>query len=174
MRKKIIILILSIIVAGSATLLAVQVNKYNTKAKLKAKQTNTFPVIELLSLQHQTFSTRQLADSTVYKLIVLVDPECDHCDFEINEIVRDADKFRNAAILFISPKPVEELKKYKQKIEGAGLDNMKIFSLRSEELYKHFNGHSFPEIYLYGKDNQLIKNFGGETPSGVILSAMNQ
>lgn len=173
MQKKIIILILSLIVAGSATLLAVQVNKYNAKARVRAKQTHAFPVIDLLSLQHQMFSTRQLVDSPVYKLIVLVDPGCDHCDFEIDEIIRDADKFRNAAILFISPNPIEELKKYQQKIEGAGLANIKIGSLRSEELYKHFNGNSFPEIYLYGKDNQLIKKFGGETPSGVILSAMN-
>ncbi len=114
-----------------------------------------------------------MADLPIYKLIVLVDPDCDHCDFEINEILRDADKYKQASVLFISPKPAAELIKNAQEIDRAGFPNIKLFSLPFEELFKHLNGNSFPDIYLYGKDNQLIKNFGGETPSRRDLSVMH-
>jgi hypothetical protein len=31
-----------------------------------------------------------------------------------------------------------------------------------------------PDIYLYGPNNALIKNFWGETPAEVIIQAINQ
>lgn len=173
MHKKIIIFLLLIISAGIALLLTVQVGDFHAKAKLKEGRSNTFPVISLLSLQQTAFNTRPLADVPVYKLVVIVDPECDHCDFEMDEIVRNAGKFKDAYVLFISPKPVAELQKFAHKIKNTGFSNINIFSLRHEDLFRHFNGNPFPDIYLYGKDNKLIKNFWGETPSGLILAEMN-
>ena len=174
MQKKVAILILTMLVAGASSLMIAQLYKYNARAKLNRKKGDNFPVTTLLSLQQTQFSTRLLADSPVFKLIVLFDPDCDHCDFEMDEIIRNSDKFRNTSILFISHKPVRELQQIKAKIENPDFPNIKAFSLPYGDLIKLFDCKVFPEIYLYGKNNKLIKSFYGITTASVILSELNR
>ncbi len=173
-RKRLVIYAFIFPMLAAGLFLGVQINRYNAKIRLKQGYARTFPILDLISLTRKSYNTRQLSGAPVNKLVVVFDPDCDHCTYEIHELLSNAGKFKNTSILFISPQPVQLLEKFENELDRISLPNVMMFSIDQGQLFKTFNIKSFPEIYLYGKDNKEIINYTGEIPSTVILSEINK
>jgi hypothetical protein len=130
----------------------------------------TFPVMDLLLPDGRHYSTEALAGTPVNKIVVLFDPECEHCRYELHQLLDNADKFSNASILFISQEPVLSLRSFQQELEKAARSNVLVASIDPGVLFKRFAIRSFPEIYLYGKNNKEVSKHTGETPATLLLS----
>jgi len=173
MKRKVIILVLSISLLAAA-IFVTGLTRYQNRQTKKLNQANYFPVTELLSLDHNVYNTRSLADSALYKLIVIFDPDCDHCQYEIAQLTKERARLAAASCLFISPKPVEELGRFEKTRIDSGKTAIRMFEIKPDQWLRLFKGNPLPDIYLYGPNNVLIKNFWGETPVAVIIQAINQ
>src|SRR5580698_10203961 len=173
MKRKVVILVSSISLL-TAAIFIVGLTRYQSRQTKKSNQANYFPVTDLLSLDHNVYSTRPLADSALYKLIVIFNPDCDHCQYEIAQLTKARSRLTAASCLFISPKPVEELGRFEKMRIDSGNPAIRIFEIKPDQWLRLFKGNPLPDIYLYGPNNALIKNFWGETPAEVIIQAINQ
>ncbi|NJN34079.1 MAG: hypothetical protein HC817_07345 [Saprospiraceae bacterium] len=52
------------------------------------------------------------------------------------------------------------------------LKNVQVISDENDELYKFFQVKSYPSVFIYNKERQLVKQYKGETKIDAILKAI--
>ena len=169
MKKQFVLFGIYLIIGSSIFLLVRAVNDQERQSERQMIMEQTFPAIELTSLNGDQHNTKVLLDSAIFKVLVLFDPECDHCREEFNDISANIDKFHRAVVLFISPKSLPDLKLFA--FDGKYPEHQKfIYNIGYDELLKYFKCKAFPETYIYNKAGKLIKSFRGRIDSNKILS----
>jgi hypothetical protein len=174
LKKRVALSIFLTAALATVTFLGVQTERYISKKKQKKDYISAFPIIDLLTLNGKTYNTRLLAEAPMNKLVVVFDPDCEHCKNEIHDLLRNASKFDHTSILFISQQPAQSLKPFEDEINSTAPSKALLFGIDPGQLFKTFPISSFPEIFLYGKDNREISQHTGETPSNILISELKK
>jgi thioredoxin-related protein len=102
-------------------------------------------------------------------VFIAFSPDCEHCQYEaknINERRKDLEKAQ--IILFTSEK--DSLTKVFAHTYGLDtLKNVQVISDKNDELYKFFQVESYPSVFIYNKEGQLVKLYKGETKIDAII-----
>lgn len=173
MKKKIAIsVIISLILFSLFFVARQQYTIYNTSTKQQNK-TDKLPVLNLLSTNGERIITTSFRESSKDKLLVLFNSDCDHCDYQITELINNALKLNKLLVFFISSEPISTLKKYGEKFSITRFENIRMFNLDFTSLTETFDSSITPTLYLYNSDNTLVKQYKGETPLDILLKDIN-
>lgn len=150
---------------ANASFKKVQVSK-SVKEKL-----NTLPVFSLVTLDGLSLESSALAEGSL--VLIHFNSECDHCQYEVQDIKNNIAAFSNTTLVFMSSEPLVKIRNF---AGASGLDNYSnvLFTkIDSNDAFTSFGALAVPHVFIYGPDNKLVKEFKGETKAEAILKYLN-
>ncbi|GAA0739156.1 peroxiredoxin family protein [Gaetbulibacter jejuensis] len=171
--KKAIKVILIVCVLGIVSFLGYKVTIGTQEKNEIAKQLQTIPEFEFLTLDQQPFTKANLKPN-LNIIFIYFNSECDFCQYEAQGISDNLESFKDVQFIFVSIEPVDTIKQFaeqynlnnQQKITFIH-DNLNTFSSR-------FDANSIPYILIYDTDQKLIKKHKGQLNTKAILKVLNK
>lgn len=163
-KRTLLLLSVIIVVAASLFVVFLVVEKIVLKrsARQRMESVSNFELFDLDSSRISFAPGRKT-------LLVYFDSGCDHCENEINDIGRNIKIFQEFDIVLVSSEHINAI---------ASFENVHSDLLRSAEVrfgkinvdhaYETFGSLNVPQIFIYGRDGNLIKKFTGETSAAVL------
>jgi peroxiredoxin len=127
---------------------------------------NERPVMTFTMLGGAKIDAREIAEPLV---LVLFQPDCNHCQQEARQIRNRLEAFRNYQLYFISSAPAEEINKFAREYKLDGIDNVHFGMTDVESVWSNYGVISAPSVYLYTKEGRLVQNFEGQVDVEVII-----
>jgi hypothetical protein len=122
------------------------------------------PGFQMTKTSGKIFESRQLKNERPVLLIYFA-PDCDHCLVLLDAFFKKTAAFKNAEIVLISFKPVQQLLPFEKKYGTAQHANMHVGTEGwSFYLRNHYRLQKTPFVALYDKQKKLVCSFR-ETPS---------
>jgi peroxiredoxin len=119
------------------------------------------PAFSYLDLEGNKFSNEHLAKDRKVVLMYL-NPLCDVCQRETEDILNNIEYFKNIQIVMVSPSPIEQVKKFAEMYHLDQYKEIVVLHDSKDEFYRQFNAIGYPSLYLYNEKKQLITSFERE------------
>lgn len=162
MKKRIAFVLISVVLATVAWLLV------QTSASIKQKQQaeaniQHLPNVSLWALDSSQFVSRNWVGNSP-SIIFYFDPHCEHCQAQAQTLKKQAKRFENIKLLWVSVETLKNLRVF-EKTYGLqkALPQLKIARISPQDANKQFDFRVVPTILIYDKHQQLNKKFVGET-----------
>ena len=113
-------------------------------------------------------NTSELKGKTI---IILFQPDCDHCQREASEIREHLEAFKSYNLYFITSAEKSDVEKFIKNYNLFGHPNIFFGLTSTDEVLKNFGPIPAPSLYIYA-DQLLVQKFNGETAIEKILLAI--
>jgi peroxiredoxin len=127
---------------------------------------NDLPDMQITLVDGNVIDLKTLKSKTV---VVLFQPDCDHCQHEAEEIKANLDRFKNQTMYFVSSSPVDQIVKFSKDYKLNDQRNIYFGSTTVQKILDTFGPIAAPSIYIYDESGQLVQKFNGQTPVGEIV-----
>ena len=114
-------------------------------------------------------SSRFYLSSNRKTIVVYFDSGCEHCQHELNQIFINKNSFKGSDIILTSSELISTIKHYAERNCPQNFDNIRFTKINQDEAFETFGSLAVPQIFIYGADGILIKEFKGETKIDVVL-----
>ena len=129
---------------------------------------NDLPKMVIKSLDESNIDVHALKERTI---LILFQPDCDHCQREAKEIRENLTAFKEYTLYFISAGEMAAVKKFGETYDLLGQNNV-VFALTTvDDVIRNFGGIPAPSVYIY-TNQRLVQKFNGEVTIGRILQAI--
>ena len=125
------------------------------------KQFPTVPPFKLLKIDSTSYFTKNDLKKNKAVLIILFNPDCDHCKHEIEEIIKDVDEFKNIQIVMATMMPFDLMKSFYEKYGLDKFDNVIVGRDFQYLLPSFFQIRFMPYLAMYDKKGNLLTTFEG-------------
>jgi len=125
------------------------------------KRFPTVPPFKLLKIDSTSYFTKNDLKKNKSVLIILFNPDCDHCKHEIEEIIKDMDEFKNIQIVMATMMPFDLMKSFYEKYGLAKFDNITMGRDFQYLLPSFFQIRFMPYLAMYDKKGNLLTTFEG-------------
>ena len=129
---------------------------------------NALPQMIITSLDESKIDVHALKENTI---LILFQPDCDHCQREAKEIRENLDSFKNYSLYFISADQRAAVEKFGKDYDLIGHTNVYFALTTVDDVLKNFGAIPAPSVYIYG-DQKLVQKFNGEVTIDRILQAI--
>jgi peroxiredoxin len=129
---------------------------------------NDLPKMIITSVDESKINVHTLKEKTI---LILFQPDCDHCQREAKEIRENLNAFKEYTLYFISADQVAAVKKFGEDYDLAGRTNVYFATTTVDDVIKNFGGIPAPSVYIY-TDQKLAQKFNGEVTIEKILQAL--
>lgn len=171
MKKKLLLLCLSL--AGTVILyLAFSIPRKIREQAQRQERVQVLPAFEFTRLDNVTFSNEKL-QSSLSALIIYFNPECEHCQYEARAIRDSLHRFAATNVMLVSDEPLERLQQFAQEYDLADQPNIHILYDEKRQFKDFFGTSMVPSIFIYNREQQLVKHFKGETKIEAILKYLD-
>lgn len=153
---------------------------YSSVRKLKQKEIRMKIVSSIPSLSFQDLNgiPIQLNEITFSKpkpiVLILFNSECEYCRYEAMSISDNIDQLDEAMIVFISAEEIDAIRSFGETYSLLEHANIICGQVDYPKLIAIFKSVSYPNIFIYGKDGHLVKEFKGETKVEAILNVVKK
>lgn len=110
-------------------------------------------------------------DFTGKNILVLFQPDCDHCQHEAEDIAKQLDAFKNYKMYFVSAATMPEIERFAITYKLKGKENIMFGNTAAENVLNNFGPIPAPSIYIYN-DKKLKQSFEGQTDVAKIIAAL--
>jgi len=169
MKRLILVLIPGLFVALAGSLTVGIISKAG-KIRQASENINTLPDFSFMTLDNAAFNSRDIESGPL--LIVRFHPDCEHCHYEISELVKNQPDLSDGMILLISYAPADSIRKFLNLFPGFGSGNIIPLADPSFKFGEIFGADIVPSNYIYDRDLNLVKILYGEVKSETILRYM--
>jgi hypothetical protein len=164
--KWLIILILTLLIV---TFLVLTFRKHASNNRIKDKLSRV-PDIYLLKLDSTKFNLNSLEQKPL--VLIHFNSECDHCQREAIDLQKHLKDFSNTNVVFMSSEETSKISKFANHFELINYSYIYFTKLIPEQSDTTFGNLSIPHTFIYGNDENLIKEFRGETSAKEILRCL--
>jgi thioredoxin-related protein len=144
-------------------------------------QTDTIPLYKQFP-DVPPFSIMKVPDSTKFTkadlkkrkptIIIIFSPDCEHCQHETKELIKNIDLFKNTQIVMCSPLDYKYLLAFYKDFDLEKYPNITVGRDGTYILGTFYNIHNFPSIFVYNKKGQLVEGFDGSVKIEKIAEAL--
>ena len=154
----------SALLCGTSFMIYLIIERVNHKRLTRQELQNldNFPLFDFDSARFYLSSNRKT-------IVVYFDSGCDHCQYELNQIFINKNSFKDSDIILMSSELISTIKHYAERNCPRDLGNIRFTKINQDEAYETFGSLAVPQIFIYGADGILIKEFKGETKIDVVL-----
>ncbi|HET7179470.1 MAG TPA: redoxin domain-containing protein [Chryseosolibacter sp.] len=155
------LLILHLVLSGCSA-------KKDETTTVAAATVNEYPDLILTLANGKTISTKTL---TGHNVIILFQPDCDHCQHEAVDIEQHLEEFKDYTLYFVSSSPMEQITAFAKNFKLDNKPNV-IFALTTNEgVLTYYGPVPTPSIYVYSQ-GKLRTSFNGQTDVENIIKAL--
>jgi thioredoxin-related protein len=123
-----------------------------------------FPPVKLLLPDSSSFFTKDVLPKKSAIMLMLFNPECDHCQHETEEIIKNIDKFKGIQIVMTTSMPFLSMKEFIKKYKLADHKNITVAQDTHYFLPSYYMIRNLPFLAFYNKKKELISVFEGSMP----------
>ena len=105
--------------------------------------------------------------------LLLFNPQCEHCQHEIEELLKHIDAFKKIQIVMATSMPFDSMLVFRNKYNLAAHNNIIVGQDTHFFLYSFFQNRNVPFHAFFDKKKQLISVFEGNISIGSILNVFN-
>jgi peroxiredoxin len=160
MKKKILKLALMFSLLLATTFLVSMIYRKMEVKKTVANNIKKIPHVRLKNLNNSDFYFPDNSD--FHKVLIFFHTECEHCQNEVSEIKKHIELFEKTKVYFISIEPIDTIKKFTITNNLTSYSNLSFKHIEGIDSNKQFGIVTFPTIFIYGKENNLLKQYLGE------------
>ena len=128
------------------------------------KRFPVLPPLKLLLTDSSTYFSKNDFKKKSDVLVILFNPDCDHCQHETEEIINHIDQFKNVQIVMTTVAPFDVMKSFYQKYELAKYKNIVVGQDQNFFLLSYYRVRNLPYLAFYDKKGNLISVFEGSMP----------
>jgi len=125
------------------------------------KKTRTLPAFDLLMTDSVSHYTKADLPKSKPVLIILFDPNCDHCKHETEEILHHIDSLKNIQIVMATNAGFADLKAFYQHYNLENFKNIKAGIEPKSYLAVFFAIHNLPYLAMYNGHGVLLRTHEG-------------
>lgn len=131
-----------------------------------------FPAFNIILPDSSIVNTATLPDDKPV-LFMVFSPDCEHCQKETADILKNIDSFKQMKLLFVTLDPLIRLKVYNTYYHIPNYSNITIGKDASAYIISHYQHIPPPYMILFDKEHRFRAMFKGETEVTQILSFFN-
>jgi peroxiredoxin len=91
-------------------------------------------------------------------ILILFQPDCDHCQREAQEIRKHLDRFKEYSLYFISADQMNAIEEFGRSYDLLGHSNVNFAATTVDNVLTNFGPIPAPSVYIYA-DQRLVKKF---------------
>jgi thioredoxin-related protein len=152
------------------TLLAITLFSQTDSTLPPYKRFPSFPPVRLLNTDSSSFFTKTDLDKKASALLILFNPQCEHCQQETAAIIKHIDKFRHIQIVMATYAPFDSMMAFRERYQLANYKNIVVAQDTHYFLTSFFTIHSLPFLAFYNRKKELITVFEGSMPIEKVLA----
>ena len=107
-------------------------------------------------------------------MLMLFNPQCEHCQHETEELVKNIDKFKDIQIVMTTSMLFDSMVTFREKYKLADYKNIVVAQDVNYFLFSYYMIHSLPFLAFYDKKKELISVFEGGLPMDRILKEFDK
>lgn len=127
---------------------------------------NDLPAMTISLADGKTIDAKTLTGKNV---LILFQPDCDHCQHEAEDIREQLASFTGYTLYFVSSAPMAEIQKFAADYKLTGNSNVVFGWTATENVLNNFGPIQAPSVYIYTDQGKLVQQFNGQTDVSVIL-----
>lgn len=162
----------SLLVAG--IFLAITLFSQTDSIQPPYKKFPSFPPVRLLNTDSSSFFTKSNLDKKTSALLMLFNPQCEHCRHETEEIIQHIDKFKHIQIVMATFAPFDSMMAFRERYQLAKFSNIIVAQDIHYFLTSFFKVHSLPFLAFYNRKKELITVAEGSVPVEKIVAAFEK
>jgi hypothetical protein len=168
MKKVIASFVVLVMILGVSILLT-GIFKKLEKQKSNAEKIEKFPSFTFATLMNEAFNSSKIDKGPV--LVVHFHPECEHCQYEISELLKSNIPVSGTTVILVSSALPDSIRKF--------LDQYDLYKYASviplidaEQNFENIFGKGVvPSIYTYDINLNLVKVFRGEVKPETLIKS---
>jgi hypothetical protein len=164
MNKRIILLSLTLL-AGTAACTKKEKESPSSIVETPPAPVNDLPKMPITLSDGSIIKAQELKGKNI---LILFQPDCDHCQHEAEQIQANLESFKDYALYFISSAPQPDIEKFAVDYKLKNEDNIYFGTTSSENVIDNFGPIQAPSVYIYS-DQKLVKDFNGQVDVSVII-----
>ena len=133
-----------------------------------------FPPIKLLLPDSVSFYTKDDLPKKKPVMLMLFNPQCEHCQHETEELVKNIDKFKDIHIIMCTSMRFDSMLVFREKYKLAQFDNIVVAQDPNYFLITYYMIRNLPFLAFYSRKKELISVFEGSLPIPGILEVFKE
>jgi thioredoxin-related protein len=134
----------------------------------------SYPPVKLLLPDSSHFYTKADLPDKQKIMLVIFNPQCDHCQHEAATLSQHLTKLDKVQVLMVSTAPLWEIKAFATQYKLDGKPNVQFAQDTHFFLFSFYNLRSLPFHAFYDKKKQLITAQEGSMTIDKILAALSK
>ena len=165
--RKILFAIVIVVFALSATFLILGMINKVQKHKMLTEKIAKFPFFSFTTLTNESFNSSEIRKGPV--LVIRFHPECEHCQYEISEILKSNIPESGIRVILVSSAHPDSIKTFLGQFNYNNYPFVIPLSDTSYTFGDIFGSDIVPSNYIYDKELELVKVLLGEFKTETIL-----
>lgn len=132
-----------------------------------------FPPAKLVLPDKSEFSKDDL-DKKSPVMLLLFSPQCEHCQYETEELIKNIEKFRKTQIVMATVMPFDSMLAFRDKYGLAKYGNIILGYDKHYFLPTFYNIRNLPFHAFYNRKKQLISAFEGTISVEKVLEELKK
>jgi len=125
------------------------------------KRFPTVPPLKLLLLDSTSFFSKNDLKKNKPVLIIVFNPDCEHCKHETEEIIKNIDSLKNIQIIMATIMPFDLMKSFYENYDLQRFQNITVGKDVQYTLPSFYQMHFMPYLAMYDKKGKLLATFEG-------------
>jgi hypothetical protein len=135
--------------------------------RLSAQRIKRLPAFSFTTVTGETFNSSDIRTGPL--LVVRFHPECEHCQYEISEIMKSDLPVSGTKIILVSSAEKPTVINFLSQFDLSGYPNITTLIDTSYAFGEIFGNNMVPGNYVYNSRLELVKAMSGEVKIGTIL-----
>jgi peroxiredoxin len=140
-------------------------------ARSAKEKLTTLPVFSLITLDSSAVESSSLTKGLL--ILIYFNSECDHCQYEVQDIKNNVTAFSKTTLVFMSSEPLAKIQAFTKASGLSDQTNISFTKITSNDAFTSFGALAVPHVFIYGPDKILRKEFKDETKAKAILKYLN-
>jgi peroxiredoxin len=172
MNKKLILLSLGLILLSLIGFMIYQIQeKTQQKAQIQAKL-KTLPNFRFYTLDSLAYTSQNISPNKAI-LLLRFNSECEHCQYQAEQIYKNVSKFNDYQILWISSERLAKIRAFGKKYGLTDYPFMHLLKTDNQYFYDTFGTSTTPAVFIYNANYQLVKQYSGEVKVETLLKYLS-
>jgi thiol-disulfide isomerase/thioredoxin len=171
MKKVLLGIVILLVIVVISFLISGIIKKLQTQ-KLIAEKIYSLPSFTFLTLSNESYRSTIIQKGPV--LIVHFHPECEHCQYEISEILKSKIPIYFSTIILVSSAHPESIRNFLSNFNLKNYSSVIPLLDTSYEFEEFFGSGIVPSTYIYNRNLNLVKVLQGEVKTETILKYLQQ
>ena len=140
----------------------------------KGDKKEILPSFNVLLMDSSTvFSTDTIPYGKPF-VMMYFSPDCEHCQKQVEDLLKNMDRFRNIHFYFFTPFQFHLLKSFYEYYHLYNYPNITIGFDNRFFLPNHFNARSTPWVFIYNDKKRLERVYEGGLTTAQLMDALSK